>query len=243
MSRKMNFIVSICILALLAGMTALYLLSDKNAPPADNQTLTSIRQIKLSDPVISGGMPLNDTLYNRRSVRVYGDLPILENELSQLLWSASGITDPAAGLRTAPSAGALYPLEIYIAVASVEGLEPGLYKYSQEAHLLHLIKTDDLRINIYEAALRQEWIKEAAVVFIITAVFERTSAVYGSRSDRYVYIEVGHLAQNIYLQAEALSLGTVAIGAFDDKALADILELPENESPVYIMPAGRKAVK
>ncbi len=240
MSIKKRSAVVLCILVLLAGVGLFYHFSDKNRQKNDNHVQVSLREIKLSDPVTSGGMPLNDALYNRRSVREYADSPIKESALSNLLWSAAGISDPDSGLRTVPSAGALYPLEIYVAVGFVENFEPGLYKYSSDDHVLHLIRPGDFRNELYEAAIRQVWIREAAAVILISAVFERTSKVYGDRSERYVYIEAGHCAQNIYLQAEALSIGTTAVGAFNDTSVSDIFYLPSDESPIYLLPLGMR---
>ncbi|NLX64682.1 MAG: SagB/ThcOx family dehydrogenase [Clostridiaceae bacterium] len=198
------------------------------------------KEYKLSEPVKKGNMSLEEAIACRRSVRSYSEGKIEEKDISQLLWTAQGITDEMEGLRTAPSAGALYPLEIYIAAAMVEGIEAGLYKYNPLNHSLILKKYGDLREDIYNVSLRQDSIKDAAAVVIYCAVFEKTSSRYEDRAEQYIYLEAGHSAQNIYLQAEALNLGTVAIGAFNDKGIKRVLELTDEEHPVYLMPIGKK---
>lgn len=155
-------------------------------------------------------------------------------EISQLLWAASGKN---LYRRTAPSAGATYPLEIYLAVGEVEGLEPGLYQYSYSRHSLGQIREQDIRKKLCRAALSQSMIEEAPIDIIIAADFDRTTGHYGQRGLRYVYMEVGHVGQNISLQANALSLGTVMIGAFDDKQVKEILGI--KEEPLYIVPVGK----
>jgi SagB-type dehydrogenase family enzyme len=204
------------------------------------EVLVEAKEYKLSEPVKKGDLSVEEAIADRRSVRTYSQEKIEENDISQLLWAAQGITDEAEGLRTAPSAGALYPLEIYVAIAMVEGIEAGLYKYNPSSHSLILKKNGDIRENIYNVSLRQDNIKNAAAVIIYCAVFERTFSRYKERATQYVYIETGHSAQNVYLQAEALNLGTVAIGAFDNEGVKKVLDLPDEEDPVYLMPVGRK---
>jgi SagB-type dehydrogenase family enzyme len=198
------------------------------------------KEYKLSAPAKKGDMSLEEAIANRRSVRTYTDGSIGEKDLSQLLWAAQGITDEARGLRTAPSAGAIYPLEIYVAAAMVDGIDPGLYKYDPSNHSLILRKDGDIREDICNASLRQGSIKNAAAVIVYSAVIKRTVSRYGDKAPKYVYIEAGHSAQNVYLQAEALDLGTVAIGAFNDKGVKEVLGLPDEEDPVYLMPVGKK---
>lgn len=195
--------------------------------------------ITLPAPQIKGKISLEEVLNKRRSVREYKNDALLLNEISQLLWSVQGITEKNWGLRTAPSAGALYPLEVYVVVGNVRNLEAGVYKYIPETHSLTKVIDGDQRKALYNSALQQESIIKAAADFVIAAVYERTSRKYGNRAERYVHFEVGHAAQNLLLQATALNLGAVPIGAFYDEKVKAALKLPENEQPLYIIPVGR----
>ena len=177
-------------------------------------------------------MSLEEALARRRSVREFTREVLTERELSQLLWAAQGITH-AEGLRTAPSAGALYPLEIYVASAG------GFYHYEARPHQLIQLSDRDLRAAMRRAALDQEAITQAPAVFVIAAVYELISREYGAaRTPRYVHMEVGHAAQNLLLEAVALGLGGVPIGAFEDEALQKALELPVDQCPLYLIPVG-----
>ncbi len=191
-------------------------------------------------PRLKGNMSLEESIAYRRSIREYLDKPLTLNQLSQLLWAAQGLTELKWGFRASPSAGATYPLEIYVVVAEngVEGLEPGIYHYDPYTHTIRLTRKGDFVDELYEACLRQPWVKEAPVNIVIVAEYERTTRVYGERGIRYVHIEVGHVGQNIYLEATALGLGTVAIGAFYDNQVREILGLPPNYHPLYVMPVG-----
>ncbi len=195
-------------------------------------------EIKLPKPKFSGTVSLEEALFRRRSVREYGRSPLSLEEVSQLLWAAQGITHPY-GYRTAPSAGALYPLEVYIHATNVRELEKGIYKYAPPTHSLLTVKLGDFSEEIYRAGLSQEQILMAPLIILFFAVFERTTAKYGRRGVRYVFNEVGHAGQNVHLQATALGLGTVVIGAFYDEDLKRIVGAPEEEEPLYIMPVGR----
>ncbi len=195
--------------------------------------------IALPEPRFESQVSLEETLLGRRSVREYADLPLSLEEVSQLLWAAQGITSDWGG-RTAPSAGALYPLEVYLVVGSVDNLGVGVYKYQPQEHVLIRMGDGDVRAELASAALRQSFVAEAAVDIVIGAVYERTTRKYSDRGVRYVHMEAGHAAQNIYLEAVALDLGTVTIGAFSDELVMDILDMPESEVPLYIMPVGRK---
>jgi len=198
------------------------------APPSAPVAVTP-----LPTPAVSGDVSLEAVLAGRRSVREFSDRPLAAAELGQLLWAAQGITDPR-GYRTAPSAGALYPLEIYVATAG------GLYHYVPARHALVVVGGSDVRQALVEAALRQEAVSQAPAVFVIAAVYERTAAKYGAeRSPRYVHLEAGHAAQNILLQAVTLGLGAVPIGAFDDEAIQEAMGLPAEEQPLYLIPVGR----
>ena len=207
-------------------------------PPS--RTLTGNEPIiELPEPRQKSGMSIEETLIKRRSIREYSGEPLTLQELSQLLWACQGVTDPR-GYRTAPSAGALYPLEIYVVTGEVESLIEGVYKYSPQEHQLTKIQEGDKRPELSRAALRQTCVEEAAVDIIITAVYKRTTVKYGDRGVRYVHIETGHAAQNLCLQAAALDLGVVTVGAFQDDEVKEILGLLEDEQPLYIIPVGRK---
>ncbi len=194
--------------------------------------------LKLPEPKYRGEMSIEEVLLRRRSVRKYPKEPLTLEEVSQLLWSAQGITHPS-GFRTAPSAGALYPLEIYIHSTNVTGLETGIYRYDPTGHFLLDVKKGDFSREIYRAGLHQEQILTASLIVLIFAVFERTTVKYGGRGIRYAFSELGHVGQNIYLQATALGLGTVVIGAFYDEEIKSIVGARVNEEPVYIMSVGR----
>ncbi len=194
--------------------------------------------MKLPEPRYDSEVSLEKTLSERRSVRDYADLPLTLEELSQLLWAAQGITDER-GFRTAPSAGALYPLEVYAVVGKVTGLAPGVYRYEPEGHRLAKVLDGDLRAALARAALGQEPVREGAVSFVFTAIYERTTGKYGERGVRYVHLEVGHAAENLCLEVVALGLGAVTIGAFYDDEVAGLLKLGVNEVPLYLIPVGR----
>lgn len=180
---------------------------------------------------------LEEALSKRQSIRSFTDEPLTLKDLSQLLWSAQGITH-GREFRTAPSAGALYPLEVYALVGNVEGLSPGLYRYNIRKHSLVKVKEGDLRKSLSEAVYQPRIIREAPLTLIITAVYKRTTGKYGERGIRYVHMEVGHAGQNVMLQATALGLGCVGIGAFNDDFVKDFLGSKE-EAPLYIIPIGK----
>ncbi|MDR7419992.1 MAG: SagB/ThcOx family dehydrogenase [Armatimonadota bacterium] len=184
-------------------------------------------------------MSLESAIARRRSTRAFADAPLALADVAQLLWSAQGVTDQE-GHRAAPSAGALYPLELYLVVARVEGVSPGVYRYIPARHALELVRAGDVRSRLMAAALDQTCVGAGAAHLVFSAVYERTTAKYGERGTRYVHMDVGHAGQNVYLQAEALGLGTVAVAAFDDARVREILGLPGNEHPLYIMPVGRR---
>jgi SagB-type dehydrogenase family enzyme len=194
---------------------------------------------KLPEPRHDSKISIEKALKERRSVRHYRNEPLTISEISQLLWSAQGITSPG-GLRTAPSAGALYPLEVYIIVGNVTNMKSGIYKYIPESHELVKVIEGDKRSELSNAALHQSPIKEAPAVIVISAVYERTTGKYGERGIRYVHMEAGHAAQNICLQAVSLNLGTVVIGAFKDEMVKKALNLGDKEDPLSIIPVGRK---
>lgn len=202
-----------------------------------------VRVLKLPPPRLKGELSVEEAIARRRSRRSYRGEPLELWEVGQLLWAVQGVTEPSLGFRASPSAGATYPLEVYVEVRAegVRGLEAGIYHYRPENHSLSLVKPGDFHRELSEAALGQEWVKTSAVNFVFCAVFERTTARYGERGRvRYVPMEAGHAGENLYLQAEALNLSTVAVGAFYDGQVSRILGVPENHKPLYIFPVGRR---
>ncbi len=185
-------------------------------------------------------MSVEEAIKKRRSIRNFKNEKISLNSLGKILWSALGYQNLKSGGRTAPSAGACYPLLAYVAIGkdSIEGVEEGVYLYSIEDHSLKKHMDGDRRKELAQAALHQDFIAEAPASIILTAIISITTSSYGERGLRYVHIDLGHSAQNIYLLATAMGLGTVAVGAFRDEKVADILCFPKNESPLYIMPIG-----
>jgi SagB-type dehydrogenase family enzyme len=188
--------------------------------------------------VVTGTYPLEQLIKQRRSVRDFDPASLTLAETGQLLWSAQGVTDNRS-LRAAPSAGALYPLELYVVAGRVAGLDPGIYHYAAESHQLVKTVDGDLRRALSGTALSQNWMCDAAMMIVFTANYQRTMSKYGSRGRRYVHIEAGHAAQNLYLQAQALGLATVVVGAFVDDDVARVLSLPGAHQPVLLMPVGR----
>lgn len=197
-------------------------------------------EIDLPPPQFKGDMSVEEAIRMRRSVRDYQDKSLSFEYVSQLLWAGQGITEGFK--RAAPSAGATYPLTLYLVVGEqgVEGLASGIYEYVPKTHSLVMVKSGDFRQRVATACLGQSFIQEAPVNIVIAAEYERTTARYGERGIRYVHMEAGHVGENIYLQAGALGLGTVVVGAFLDVDLAEVVDLPEEQVPLYVMPVGYK---
>lgn len=195
--------------------------------------------IGLPSPKTTGALSVEEAIAKRRSARSFTSQPLALEELSQLLWSLQGITD-CRSFRTAPSAGAVFPLKIVVAVGSVGStvLPPGLYFYMPQEHALLPRRIGDCRSALTDAAIGQDSISTAPLSLVIAADYELTRSRYRIRTERYVHMEAGHAAQNLYLQAVAMGLGTVAIGAFDDAAVREAAALPGNFQPLYIMPVG-----
>jgi SagB-type dehydrogenase family enzyme len=196
--------------------------------------------ISLPQPRLASDFSIEEALQNRRTVRDFAQAPITLADLSQLLWAAQGITSPE-GYRTAPSAGALYPLEVYLVVGNVEDLAPAIYRYDPDRNALKTWQSGDRRAALTHAALRQRWMEDSAVVLAFCAVSSRTTGKYGDRGERYIFIEVGHAAQNVFLQAQSLGLAAAAVGAFEDRAVGRVLDLPGKEHALYLMPIGKPA--
>jgi SagB-type dehydrogenase family enzyme len=200
-------------------------------PEASGDTIV---QLDLPTPETTGGLGIADALTRRRSEREFKNEALSEQELSQLLWATQGVTSED-GKRTAPSAGATYPLELYLVTDS------GLYHYQPDQHSLLQLAQGDLRAELSAAALDQKPVAEAAATFAITAVYARTAERYGDRAERYVKLEAGHAAQNLLLQAVGLDLGAVPIGAFTDAEVGRVLQLPADHEPLYLIAVGRPA--
>jgi len=194
--------------------------------------------ITLPRPVTDGRMSLERALSLRRSIRSYTDEPMTLAEVSQLLWSGQGITNPR-GFRTAPSAGATFPLDLFVVVNNVTGLRDGIYQYLPADHRLRFVDNRQVQVELARASLGQTMVSEGAIVIVFAAIFERTTRRYGERGERYIHNEVGHASQNIHLQAAALNLGTVVIGAFRDEEVERILNLGEQYRVLYMMPVGK----
>jgi SagB-type dehydrogenase family enzyme len=193
----------------------------------------------LPDPDRQGRVPVEQALARRRSVReLHNTPPLALAELAQLLWAGQGQTH-ADGRRTVPSAGATYPLELYLLAGSVPELPAGLYHYWPSAHALERTAQGDKRVDLYQAAMKQAPLRAAPAVLVIAAVYQRSQDAYGDRGRRFADLEAGHAAQAIDLQAVALNLGAVALGAFSDSDVKRVLELPEPVEPLYLIPVGR----
>ncbi|MFH1969584.1 MAG: SagB/ThcOx family dehydrogenase [Verrucomicrobiota bacterium] len=191
----------------------------------------------LPEPNLKGQMSVEEAIARRRSVREFTRAPLTERELGQLLWAAQGITDRARGFRAAPSAGATFPLETYVATLG------GIFRYRPDKHALEPVRAGDTRRALAAAALGQRWIESASAVIVFTAVPERTTRRYGSRGLMYIHMEAGHAAENLHLQAVAMGLGSAPVGAFDEAAVAKILNLTKTETPLYLIPVGKEARK
>lgn len=187
--------------------------------------------ITLPKPNLNGSMSLEKAIAVRRSRRDFLPQPLTLEQISQLCWVAQG--QQASGrFRTAPSAGATYPLELFVVTGD------GLFNYLPAEHSLEKLSGQNLRADLATAAWGQEFIEAAPLTLIFAAEFSRTTNHYGKRGIRYVYMEAGHAAQNVHLQAESLGLGSVAVGAFDDNSVSKVLSLPKNLEPIYMVTVG-----
>lgn len=223
-------------LLILTGLSGVYFQIGTDVQ-ADEETPPKGETMKLPDPKFKSSTSVEEALSARRSVRDYAEDSLTIEQISQLLWAAQGLTSKWGG-RTAPSAGALYPLEIYLVAGEVKGLKSGLYHYDPGKHQISLTQEGDLREKATQASLYQDEILRAPATLVITAVYERTMQKYRERGIRYVHMEVGSVGENIYLEAESLKLGTVFIGAFDDDQVKKVLGI--EEEPLGIMPIGKR---
>ncbi len=223
---------------IIVGVMILVLVIQEINKPAPSSRVKTEVKIKLPDPVYDSTTSIEKALQQRRSVRQYKDEAMTLQQVSQLLWAAQGITSPE-GFRTAPSAGALYPLEIYLVSGNVRDLPAGVYHYLPAENALKLLVEGDKRTDLTAAALQQNSIKLAPIDIVMTGIYTRSTKKYGNRGKQYVHIEIGHAAQNVCLQAASLGLGTVTIGALDVSSFRAILTLPSAEIPFYILPVGK----
>jgi SagB-type dehydrogenase family enzyme len=210
---------------------------DKKEVVRVSPTVSPSPAISLPDPRLKGEMPLEQAILERRSRREFDRSPLTLEQVSQVLWAAQGITEEG-GLRAAPSAGALYPLDVYLVAGreTVEGLAEGAYRYLPQGHSLQPALEGDVRRDLARYSVEQMFIADAPATLVITAEYERTTQKYGERGRRYVHMEAGHAAENVYLQAETLGLGTVTVGAFEDTRISQLLDLPSAYEPLYVMP-------
>ena len=198
--------------------------------------------IGLPKPSFTGEKSVEETIKARRTVRHFKSKELSLGQLSQLLWAAYGVTNRDGLYRSVPSAGALYPLDIWVAIGEkgVEGLEAGIYHYIPETHKISQIRKGEVRHEITRASLFQNWMAEAPVIFIVTGEYERCTGKYGKRGISYTYIEAGHVGQNIFLQAEALGLSAGIVGAFHNDLVRQVLGIGKVYDPILIMPVGYK---
>jgi SagB-type dehydrogenase family enzyme len=198
--------------------------------------------ISLPKPSFDGKVSVEKAIKERRTIRDFKDRILSLTHLSQLLWAGQGITDPIERKRAAPSGGALYPLDIYVLIGEngVEKIEAGVYHYLPKEHSISLISKGDLRKEMASASLGQRWMAKTPVIFLITAEYRRITGKYGERGIRYALIEVGHVGQNLFLQAEALGMGAGIVGAFNDLEVSRVVGLPPKHEPLLIMPVGYK---
>ena len=194
--------------------------------------------LALPEPRHDGGVSVEKALGERRSVREYSKEPMSHHAVSQILWAAQGVT-ARDGLRTAPSAGALYPLEVYLVVGEVPGVDKGIYRYRPLGHEIARMVSGDQRSRLAAAALEQYWLAEAAVMLVVSAVYERTTKKYGGRGNLYVHMEAGHVVQSVSLQAVALGLGSAVVGAFEEGKVRRILDFSDHEVPLGLMAVGK----
>ena len=215
---------------------------DWSTKPSVYKKYPEAKKIDLPPPVVQGGTGLWEVIRSRRSVRAYTRDPMSLANLSQLLWATQGITATMGDnrLRAAPSAGALYPIETYLLVNRVDGLEPGLYHYDVEAHQVDILKLGDYSRDVRTGALDQQIAERASVVFIWSAIFQRSKWKYLQRAYRYIFLDAAHIAQNLALAVEGLGLGSCQIGALFDDYLNNLLEFDiDEESVIYMSSVGK----
>lgn len=194
--------------------------------------------MRLPRPKTGGKLSFEEVVKNRRSIRNFSPRSVSLQHISQILWAAQGTTVEDGSGRACPSAGALYPVEMYVEVREVKELERGIYHYDVFQHSLEPVRRGDYSQNLTEACLTQLFVGQAPVVFIIGVEYSRVTWKYGERGVRYVNVEVGHCGQNICLQATALGLASVPVGAFWDRQVQEAMCMPQDIEPVYVIPVG-----
>ncbi|HSO18970.1 MAG TPA: SagB/ThcOx family dehydrogenase [Desulfosarcina sp.] len=196
--------------------------------------------MKLPPAATNGAVSVEAALQRRRTVRTYGSKALDLPQVAQLMWAAQGITGKGGFKRTAPSAGALYPMDVYAVVGetAVHTLDAGIYHYAPENHALALVAAGDFRTGVAGSCLSQQWMAQAPLHVVITAEYDRARRKYGQRAVRYAMIEAGHIGQNLYLQAEALGLRAGIVGAFNDRDLQRVMQIPPAHEPLLVMPVG-----
>ncbi|MCS7099712.1 MAG: SagB/ThcOx family dehydrogenase [Sulfolobales archaeon] len=234
--------------ALTAGLVAYVVVSFLTSQINSGDTVVVGDEVLLPLPSKITRLTVEEAILLRKSIREWRREPITIVQLSMLLWASQGIVEDAGFgwyRRAAPSAGATYPVEVYVVVGEKgvrvgeeEFLKAGVYKYDYMKHSVRLVKEGDVRVDLWRASLRQDWVRDAPITIVLCAIYERTTGRYGERGIRYVHMELGHVGQNIYLVATALDLGTVAIGAFYDEEVAKVISSARNERPLYLFPVG-----
>jgi SagB-type dehydrogenase family enzyme len=241
MSRNGKII--LIILIILLGVVIAYLVWPQ---PTTVSQRTVISTVNLPSPILKGNLSVEQAIQDRRSIRHYTNQSLTLQDVSQLLWAAQGITDKTNNLRAAPSGGQVYPLEVYIVVGKggVTGLAEGVYHYNPYNNSLEKTSESDVRPDLSQAANGQPWVKEAPVDIVITGNYNKMIAKYKDEtlSTRFVNLEAGHVGENIYLEAGARNLVTVALGSFKDDQVHQIIGLPDNENTIYIFPVGHSSV-
>ena len=223
---KKNLIIFVFLFCFSAGLYS-------QVTPPDSVITT----IKLPEPDLNGKISLEQAIKNRRSIRQFTAKPLKITQIGQLCWSAQGVTDEKKGLRAAPSAGAIYPMQLYVV------LPDGLYLYYPQNHSLEKQINGDIRPMLYTAAFRQQVVQNSPCSFVIAGSIKKIEAKYRGRGEKFTYLEAGHIAQNIHLQAVALGLGSVPVGGFDPKSVAAICKLPEGLEALYLVCAGNPVEK
>jgi SagB-type dehydrogenase family enzyme len=238
MDKKKRLVI-ICLIIIFIGISSVYYFSGTNKTTSNTRHV--IATVSLPNPQLTGNLSVEASIQNRRSVRHYSNQSVTLGNVSQILWSAQGITDTQNQLRAAPSAGQVYPLEVYvIAGPNVSGLQEGVYQYEPSNNTLEMLMNGDLRSDLSNIADGQPWVKQAPLDILITGNNQKMIDKYPNKdlSIRFVDLEAGHAGENIYLQAESLGLVTVSLGSFDSNQLNQKFELPNNETPLYIFPIG-----
>ncbi len=216
----------------------------------EQTTPATCNTIQLPEPILSGSCSIEGALARRRSVRDFKNEATSLAALSHLAWAAQGVTRKEdappgwrwgtweGGKRTAPSAGAMYPLALYIVAGNVDGLRSGVYKYLAPTHELLAISDGDKRARMSTRGPGQKWIEDASILFVLSGNLGRLEPRFGDRSARYLHFEAGHVVENICLEAVALGLGSTVVGSFVDDAVKGVVGMPEEESPLVIVPVG-----